>query len=584
MPSMLVSFSTSLVNPGSHARLLLLLGLALGVSGCAQNYPEPVQGGPLDPAEGSQDPGTEEPDLDALLADATEEDADLNAVLVSLESQRERFADEPRYWKAFGGVSLRFAQQQAARGQVDALEVMYRDAEWAYGKALELEATDLEARRGHVYALRMLGEYEAAWEACAPTLEAELPDDPAWDEELGRVGLALVIEAVQANQPIPAAAVPAEQALARAVQAGSGPAAIALADLLAWQGRGPEGREILIESLIANPNDADAVGRLQNLTPADAQVVAWERIRRANPDVPVVQWRLGEALWGQSWLHRQNRNWAGAHDALDRAESLFMAAQSGDSSYTESCAQWLHLIRTAHGWVYWGENRVDDAADAFLAAIEADPERLEPAPDAETLRLGIYSVEGQYFAQNRLDKVRTFHRRLFQTYRDNPDWTNNYAFACREVGTQLAAQGDAEDALLVWQESWRAYTRTVELAPDDVRLVNDRALIAVYHLHEEEVLALAEQELQRATQLGQEQLAELGEDVPARERRDLDEAVGDAWENLAYLDVMRRQRLDRADDYLSRAVQHFPFENRPGVARIRARINELSNDSTESDQ
>lgn len=584
MPSMLVSFPTSLVNPGSQARLLLLLGLLGTAAGCAQNYPEPVSGGPLDPIPGQEQP-VEGPSLEDYMARAVDPDVDRNALLVDLEREQARFGDRALYWKTFGGVSLAFAQEQEARGETQALDVMFNDAEWAYGKALELDGEDIEARRGVVYSRRMLGDFTGAWDACVPALaRGESQALPAWDEELGRVGLALVIEAVQAAAPLPAAAVPAENALGRAIEQGSQPASIALADLLAWQGRGAEGREILIEALMRNPHQADAVGRLQNLTPGDAQVVAWERIADANPNTPVVQWRQGEALWNLHWLHRQNRNWFGAHDALDQAEGLFLAAQAGEASFASSCADWLHLVRTAHGWVYWSQSLVDDAADAFLAALEADPDRLELEPVAESLRLGIYSVEGHYFSQNRLDKARTFHRRLFDTFQDNSDWTNNYAFACREVGIALAQQDEADNAQMVWQESWRAYSRTVELAPDDVRLVNDRALIAVYYLAGDEHHELAEQELHRATRLGQEQLAQLAEDVPERERRLLDEAVGDAWENLAYLDVVRRQRLDRAEGFLAEAVKHYPFESRPGVTGIRAEIDRLRSENPDSDQ
>jgi tetratricopeptide (TPR) repeat protein len=579
---MLVSFRTTSVNPGSQVQWLLLLGLVVLPAACAQNYPEPVPGGTLDPVlEAAQD-GSE---LESLLAKAAAPDADLNALLVELERASDRFAEEPRYWKAFAGLSLAFAREQEARGQVDALDVMFRDAEYAYGKALTLSPADLEARQGVVYSLRMLGDFEAAWEYCREALEEGLSDgNSAWHEELGRTGLALVIEAVQAGDAVPPAALPAENALGKAIELGSSSAAIALADLLAWQSRGPEGREVLIEALMRNPQDTDAVARLQNLTPSDAQVVAWERIRRAHPDAPAVLWRLGEALWNQSWLHRQNRNWAGAHDSLDRAEALFLEAQAGEPSFASSCSDWLHLVRTAHGWVYWGDSRVDDAADAFLSALEADPSHLEDEPIAESLRLGIYSVEGHYFSQNRVDKVRSFHSRLFRSYRDNPDWTNNYAFACREVGTALASQGELAQAKMVWKESWQAYTRTVELAPNDVRLVNDRALIAVYHLDDEKILALAEQELHRATQMGAVQQAQLAEDVPEQERRDLDEAVGDAWENMAYLDVMRRQRLDRAESFLVEAVKHFPFDKRQGVVGLRAEMQRLRNKNPESDQ
>lgn len=579
---MLVSFRTTSVNPGSQVRWLLLLGLVALPAACTQNYPEPVPSGKLDPLTEPAQDGSE---LEALLAKAAAPGADLNAILVEIERASDQFSAEPRYWKAFGGLSLAFAQEQQARGQVDALDVMFRDAEYAYGKALALSPEDFEARQGVVYSLRMLGDFELAWEFCQAALDAGWSGgNAAWQEELGRTGLALVIEAVQVDAPVPPAALPAEYALATAIELGSPTAAIALADLLAWQNRGPEGREVLVEALIRNPLDEAAVARLQNLTPSEAQVVAWERIRRAHPDTPVVLWRLGEALWNQSWLHRQNRNWAGAHDALDRAEALFLEAQAGEPSFASSCADWLHLVRTAHGWVYWSNNRVDDAADAFLSALEADPDHLEAEPVAESLRLGIYSVEGHYFEQNRVDKVRSFHSRLFRSYQDNPDWTNNYAFACREVGTALASQGELEQAKMAWKESWQAYTRTVELAPDDVRLVNDRALIAVYHLDDPAILALAEQELHRATQMGAEQQAQLAEDVPEQERRDLDEAVGDAWENLAYLDVMRRQRLDRAESFLVEAVKHYPFENRQGVVGLRAEMQRLRNENPESDQ
>ncbi|MCH2101914.1 MAG: hypothetical protein MK209_08335 [Planctomycetes bacterium] len=581
---MLVSFPTSLVNPGSQGRPLLLLGLLGAAAGCVQNYPEPVSSEPFGPIPG-QERLAEGPSLEDYMAQAIDPGIDRNALLVDLEKEQERFGNQAIYWKTFGGVSLAFAQEQEMRGETQALDMMLNDAEWAYGKALELDTEDIEARRGVVYARRMLGNFTGAWEACQPAIGRGASETlPIWDEELGRVGLALVIEAVQAAAPLPAAAVPAENALGRAIDQGSPAASIALADLLAWQGRGAEGREILIEALIRNPNQADAVGRLQNLTQGDAQVVAWERIAAANPDTPLVQWRLGEALWNLHWLHRQNRNWFGAHNALDRAESLFLAAKASEPSFASSCTDWLHLVRTAHGWVYWSQSLVDDAADAFLAAIEADPERLEPEPVSESLRLGIYSVDGHYFSQNRLDKARTFHRRLFDTYQDNPDWTNNYAFACREVASTLAQQSKAENAQLVWQESWRAYSRTVELAPNDVRFVNDRALIAVHYLEGDQHHELSEQELHRATRLGKKQLAQLAEDVPERERRLLDEAVGDAWENLAYLDVVRRQRLDRAESYLAEAVKHYPFESRLGVVRIRTELDRLRSENPTSDR
>ena len=115
------------------------------------------------------------------------------------------------------------------------------------------------------------------------------------------------------------------------------------------------------------------------------------------------------------------------------------------------------------------------------------------------------------------------------------------------------------------------------MAPTDARLVNDHALIAVYYLDEH--WDEAEQELHRAIRLGTQQLSEMGDDVPDKERQNLDEAVGDAWENLAYLDVMRRKKTDRAESFLSESLKHFPYENRNGVILIRKSLEQLRSDS-----
>ena len=58
-----------------------------------------------------------------------------------------------------------------------------------------------------------------------------------------------------------------------------------------------------------------------------------------------------------------------------------------------------------------------------------------------------------------------------------------------------------------------------------------------------------------------------------QEKQDLDEAIGDAWENLAYLDVIRRQRVDRAETYLQKSSSHYPYDQRSGVLRIRQAMN-----------
>jgi hypothetical protein len=104
-------------------------------------------------------------------------------------------------------------------------------------------------------------------------------------------------------------------------------------------------------------------------------------------------------------------------------------------------------------------------------------------------------------------------------------------------------------------------------------VVNDRALIAVYYRDEDH--DLAEQELHRSIALGTAALAEMDENVPQSEHEYVDMAVGDAWENLAYLYLVRRGEIGESEHFLRQSVKHFPYEERTGVQHLRVVLAEL---------
>jgi tetratricopeptide (TPR) repeat protein len=95
------------------------------------------------------------------------------------------------------------------------------------------------------------------------------------------------------------------------------------------------------------------------------------------------------------------------------------------------------------------------------------------------------------------------------------------------------------------ERSYLAYQDAVALAPEDVGIVNDCALILVYHLQRD--ADAAEALLLRALELGEKQLPELvraageeGLDAEQKSQRQLAaqklrSAVGDAWQNLGVL-------------------------------------------------
>lgn len=232
----------------------------------------------------------------------------------------------------------------------------------------------------------------------------------------------------------------------------------------------------------------------------------------------------------------------------------------------------MHLLRVQQAWTLRDEGRRQEAGVLLIAILTAAPARLEPVAEPDTLRLAIEAVAADFFRENDLAGAREFLGGICRVHSTDANWLNNLGLACRDLGVAATEAGDSAGAATLFEESWGAYSRAVEYAPADARIVNDRALIAVYYLDEH--WDLAERELHRSIQIGTRQLAELPADVPEAEHRYVDEAVGDAWENLAYLQLVRRHRTEMVEEFLTESVKHFPHERRQGVALLRARLAE----------
>ncbi|RMH02104.1 MAG: hypothetical protein D6702_09590 [Planctomycetota bacterium] len=559
-------------------RLLFFLLLALGPSaGCVgpEGGEEPSPQEALVPA-----PAEEEPDLLAQ-ARAALAAGDTNRALNRIEDSLPDHRDDAAVWQLYGDTLLRFVDESIAAGKADpgVVEGCLYDAEHAFDRVLELQPGSFAAAAGRVRALAARGEAEAAWqavEAALPLAGDEL--DPVQARIFGRAGLALTAARVQAGAGVPAAARRAEELLGVAVAAGVEGAVLDLSDLLAWEGLREDARRVLVEHLCARPRDAAAIDRLKNLDAADPAILAadLERVRSRRPDDGFLLWYLGEARFRQQQAAVAAGDFLAAYEAIDRAEECFLQSQALEPDFAASCQEWLFLVRNARGWALWNEGRVDDAAQAFLASLEAAPERLEPEPKPASLRLGIEAVMGHYFARERdMAKARAFLRRVTALHDGEAMWWNNLGLACRDLAEPRARGGEPVEGELLelFEESWAAYTRAVELAPDDPNIVNDRALIAVYYLDHD--LDLAESELHRAIELGTRALAGIDREADPEAWQRVDMAIGDAWENLAYLDLMRRRRTDRAEHYLEQSSQHYPWQDRGGVKMLRGVLERL---------
>ncbi len=563
------------------ARLLpaLLLAACQGPAAEEAAPPPPVE--PEEPAA----PAVQETDPLELAREALAA-GDWNTALNRIEDARGEHGEEAGYWLLYGDTLLSFVAAEIATGQAHpgVIEGSFLDADHAFGRAAELAPGDWRAPYGQVRGRRASGAFEGAWEAAEATLALQ-PAEQAAPEvlvELGRAGLALTIERLQAEAGIPRAARVAESLLEDAAQAGSEEAPLVLSDLLAWQNHREDARAVLVARLVQAPRDTAAIERLKNLHGADAAGLALdlERVRHEQPGDAFLLWYLGEARYRHHLAMVAAGDFLQAYEAVDRAEECFLQSMALEEGFASSCADWLFLVRNARGWALWNEGRVDDAGQAFLASLDAAPERLEAEPGPGSLRLGIEAVMGHYFARERdMVKARAFLRRVVARHDAEAMWWNNLGLACRDIAEPrarpLVARGEMPEGELLdmLEESWDAYSRAVELAPDDPNIVNDHALIAVYYLDHD--LEVAEAGLRHAIEVGTAAIASVDREADPETWQRMDMAIGDAWENLAYLDLVRFARPDRAPDFLEQSSQHYPWENRGGVQMLRQLLDRL---------
>ncbi len=258
-----------------------------------------------------------------------------------------------------------------------------------------------------------------------------------------------------------------------------------------------------------------------------------------------------------------------ARTALKRAIECMRLAGAADSELKDNsdwfAALYLVDIEKLHG--DQGDLAATiDAAETARAALDpilrahADDPKLRSA--AEELAFAIFTAVGGESLANR-DEPEA-HERYLRAMNaskeiwkwatsiapDSATWWNNLGFVAREAET--------------YEESLAAYEKCIELAPENVRFLNDTALILLDYLHRDLDRALPI--FEKAVALGEEQYPGTKDD-PTSEA-DLRSAWGDAMLNLGKLHTERKDfaAADAAFDKLSRLDG-----GRPDLAEARAR-------------
>lgn len=461
---------------------------------------------------------------------------------------------------------------------------------------------------------------ELAREADAALAREPLPGELPWIPErvLAESAFAAYVEAKRAADPAaPELAASAEDALERLL--GRTPADpwawSTLSDLAEWEERLDDARAALERGLDREPADAGLLERLARVCRkaggSAAAVAALDARAARDPGSALVRWyaaleRFELATAGLLERFAAEGAPPGSNEDLAagyaRAEEEFRRAREAEPAYEDACRGYEVMCRAGAGWAAYQDERLEQAETAFLSMDAVVPRGLEWKIEGRILSGvdGLHLVGTRYNDREDWASAARVYDELHAYQPEVAVWANNAGFFHRDAAVALeqrarrlcaAAHGEpadaellaqsglgpdaspaalaaradalAEDARAGMQESWRAYRDAARLAPDDVRIVNDAALVLVYYLHTD--IDEAERMLRRCVALGEAQLAD-----PALEddaRWELKNAWGDAWQNLGLLCAVYRDDPEQARACFERSAAIGP-EPRPVLSNF----------------
>jgi len=386
---------------------------------------------------------------------------------------------------------------------------------------------------------------------------AALPAEPqAWYAR-GRVAFAQFIAAETAQAGSPEAEklwTEATTSLARAVELWVGgpasahateraqtelaTAATELAHAQLWRQKAVEATDAYATAVGWDPLGVDYVEALQLLDAAPKAEPGDERPRGFRAAVELGKTRFDAhaaaddprtptLLWWLGWARFRDADWAGS-------EAAFQSAVARSSEM-------------ANAWFYVGlarQYRKD--SEGALAAMHAG---WDAAPDA--MVTAIVGMQGslrafedllgwcatQEPARNR--EAAFLSEMLTSSLPREPRYWNNLGLFLRDEGEQLEIDAyknktpEPDKALLsdLYNRSYDAYQRALELAPDDPQLLNDTGLMLHYHLGPD--LVKAEEMYRRAIALAEQRLEDPA--LTAADRERFTATRDDATKNLDVL-------------------------------------------------
>ncbi|PIE23130.1 MAG: hypothetical protein CSA62_08820 [Planctomycetota bacterium] len=306
----------------------------------------------------------------------------------------------------------------------------------------------------------------------------------------------------------------------------------------------------------------------------------------------MVAWFSGQAALAYADELRSGGAIEAALRRYDLAFEAFGRCMQLEPNYSGWSKLKQAIARISQARMYIEDDKTEQAEKLLDTAYEISPAIAAVNEDGNLLysdglgkdyRGGIVALGAQFagMAGERLEHAVRFWRKITARHSDWGFAWNNLGFACRDLGVRRSKSKGGEgagkkSAKELWEESYAAYEKAVHYSPEDPRIVNDCGLMLIYHLYRN--YDRANELFERAIELGREQLDELGPKTQdeskelASKRRDLEEATGDAWENLAKSSWEHGKDAKKARAALKEAQKYFPYKRRGGVRKILASI------------
>jgi len=498
---------------------------------------------------------------------------DLDGALALLDQVAKDCRDHAPYHRLRGDLTLKFARQSRDSGR-KGTALHYQDAVIALQRAVELDA-ESAATRQQLGEAQLEAEEPAAAAATASSLLLHLQSQGGGKpEEVLAAHTLRATAAARAYGRKKAAKEDDKELLSQArasfrfvEEKGSLDAEqrTLWSNTELWASAPAEAVNVHARALKKSPDDQAALKAVVDLANANKQMPLAVELLQGRTDATGL-WYLGWARFLLACEQSQAQQTAEAQKTLDASKLAFETSMQKNGDYRESCEQWIAMCLGKKGNVALQANDLANAETWLMESLKRRPDRLAEnlGGGNESTKLGVMTLADKFFKKRDLAKVEAIYRAASDAANSDSDLLNNAGLFARDHGNELEAAGKAKEAMGMYEQSYKAYRRAQQLDPQNVRLRNDCALIAIYHLDRD--WDLAKELLDSAIADGEKTLRDNPPEHPD-DKQQLDEAVGDCYENLALWHLKHGKDGAAAKAAAEQSQKHWPGERRPGARR-----------------